>query len=80
MLFPCRLKTQISTASSATNMRPSAWEYPTPGWVNFQLATPGQFCIGGNTHSLDPTIRPINVAFPPRSMRPLRVLDYIGSS
>ena len=39
MLFPCRLKTRISTASSATNMRPSAAEYPTPGWVSFQSAT-----------------------------------------
>src|SRR5258708_38581736 len=48
MLLPCRFKTRISTASSATSMRPSAWEYPTPGWVNFQSATLGQFCIGGN--------------------------------
>jgi hypothetical protein len=24
-------------------------EYPTSGWVNFQSATLGQFCIGGNT-------------------------------
>ncbi|MGA7617857.1 hypothetical protein, partial [Candidatus Binatus sp.] len=43
------LKTRISTASSATNMRASALEYPTPGWINFQSATLGQFCIGGNT-------------------------------
>jgi hypothetical protein len=24
-------------------------EYPTSGWVNFQSATLGQFCIGGNS-------------------------------
>ena len=24
-------------------------EYPTSGWVNFQSATLGQFCIGGYT-------------------------------
>src|SRR5262249_27602832 len=41
MLLPCRLKTRISTASSATSMRPSASEYPTLGWVNFQSAIPG---------------------------------------
>jgi len=29
-------------------MRASASEYPTPGWINFQSATLGQFCIGGN--------------------------------
>ena len=39
MLLPCLLKTRISTASSATSMRPSAAEYPTPGWVSFQSAT-----------------------------------------
>ena len=39
MLLPCLLKTRISTASSATNMRPSAAEYPTLGWVSFQSAT-----------------------------------------
>jgi hypothetical protein len=33
MLLPCRLKTRISTASSATNMRSSAMEYPTSGIV-----------------------------------------------
>src|SRR5579875_1102023 len=49
MLLPCRLKTRISTASSATSMRPSRSEYPTPGWVSFQSATLGQFCIGTNT-------------------------------
>jgi len=48
-LLPCLLKTRISTVSSTTNMRPSAAEYPTPGWVNFQSAILGQFCIGGNT-------------------------------
>ena len=48
MLLPCRLKTQISTASSATNMRPSALEYPTSGWVIFQSAALGQFCTGTN--------------------------------
>src|SRR5579875_4229943 len=48
MLLPCRLKTRISTASSATSMRPSRSEYPTPGWVSFQSATLGQFCIGTN--------------------------------
>jgi len=47
-LLPCRLRTRISTASSATSMRPYAAEYPTPGWVIFQSATLGQFCIGGN--------------------------------
>src|SRR5579863_4520883 len=52
MLLPCRLKTRISTASSATNMRPSAAEYPTSGWVNFQSATLGQFCIGTNSVAL----------------------------
>jgi len=31
MLLPCRLRTRISTASSATNMRPSAAEYPRRG-------------------------------------------------
>jgi len=29
-------------------MRPSTWEYPTPGCVNFQSATLGQFRTGGN--------------------------------
>jgi hypothetical protein len=29
-------------------MRPSRSEYPTPGWVSFQSATLGQFCIGTN--------------------------------
>src|SRR5208337_4511819 len=48
MLLPCRLKTRISTASSATSIRSSASEYPTLGWVNFQSAILGQFCIGGN--------------------------------
>jgi len=48
MLLPCGLKTRISTASSATNMRLSAWESLTSGWVSFQSATLGQFCIGGN--------------------------------
>jgi hypothetical protein len=40
MLFPCRFRTRISTAFSATSMRaPAATEYPMPGWVNFQPAT-----------------------------------------
>src|SRR5450755_1165229 len=39
MLLPCLFKTRISTVSSATNMRPSAAEYPTPAWVSFQSAT-----------------------------------------
>jgi len=39
------LKTRISTASSATNMRSSAVEYPTPGWVSFQSATRVSFAL-----------------------------------
>jgi hypothetical protein len=58
MLLPCRLKTRISTASSATNMRPSAWEYPTSRWVNFQSATLGQFSIGGNMVTAAEICRP----------------------
>ena len=53
MLLPCRLKIRISTASSATSMRPSTAEYPTLGWVMFQSATLGQFRIGGNNASGD---------------------------
>src|SRR5262249_6849259 len=45
MLFPCRLRTRISTASSATSMRPSHQEYPMPGWVGFQLATRVSFAL-----------------------------------
>ena len=39
MLLPCLLKTRISTAPSATSMRTSIAEYPTPAWVSFQSAT-----------------------------------------
>jgi Mg/Co/Ni transporter MgtE len=48
MLLPCLLKTRISTASSATSIRSSVAEYPTPAWVSFQSATLGQFRIGGH--------------------------------
>ncbi len=58
MLFPCRLKTRISTASSATNMRPSAAEYLTSGWVSFQSATLGQICTGDYTATLKVTQSP----------------------
>ena len=34
-------------------MRPSAWEYPTSGWVIFQSATLGQFCTGTNIIARD---------------------------
>src|SRR5262249_52471046 len=49
-LFPCRLRTRISTASSATSMRPSHPEYPTPGWVSFQLATRVSFALAVTRH------------------------------
>jgi hypothetical protein len=38
---------------STTSMRSSVVEYPTPGWVNFQSATLGQFSTGGNIAELD---------------------------
>src|SRR5215467_10299482 len=58
MLLPCRLKTRISTASSATNMRPSRRKYPMPGWVIFQPATPGQFPTGGDSTTTLRAARP----------------------
>src|SRR5580704_15190844 len=51
MLLPCLLKTRISTASSATNMRSSAAEYPTPGWVSFRDRTRAPDAGGLRDHS-----------------------------
>src|ERR1700722_18573922 len=51
MLLPCLLKTRISTASSATSMRPSTAEYPTPGWVSFQSATRISFASATTTEA-----------------------------
>src|SRR5580698_5111805 len=55
MLLPCRLKTRISTASSATNMRSSAMEYPTSGIVWSAPAVVGK--------SLD-SVKPVTYARP----------------
>jgi hypothetical protein len=66
------IDTRISTASSATNMRSSALEYPTSGWVNFQSATLGQFCIGGYSVTQLTAIErisPSQAGLPPRFSR-----------
>src|SRR5690242_12901988 len=49
MLLPCRLRTRVSTACSATSMRPSEQEYLTPGWIRFTLTTLGQNYIDAHT-------------------------------
>ena len=51
MLFPLPFQDPDLHCFSATSMRPSHSEYPTPGRVNFQ-STPGQFCTSDNQPSL----------------------------